>query len=142
MCRVGISDPFAGRGEPVVLGLTKGVSTGEVGGATPGAVPVLRRVLGGRRKSGNLVRARDCGYRRCVAGGLCGSELVSRASGGERRVLSFFRGSRGPLILISPSVDRNISLPCSGYEFRVVCGVPFPCLNSGRIGVEVGQSGG
>jgi Rad3-related DNA helicase len=68
--------------------------------------------------------------------------VVTHESADRLKMLEFFKESRLPLVMLSPSFDRGVDLPDNICQCVIICKVPYLSMGDPQVAARMKLSGG
>jgi len=109
----------------------------------PKVINAVRKIMSMHAGEKGLIHTVNYNIRTAIMDQIQDIRLVTHDSFNKQEVLNAFRASDQPLVLVSPSSERGLSLEDSQCRFIIMCKAPFLSLgdkavkarkNSGQIG--------
>lgn len=135
-----VPSTFPPASRPIHIQPVANLTSKEMDAETPKLIQAIRDIMAQHHNEKGLIHAVSYKLAKAIVDGIASPRLLIHDSGNRQEVLDAFMQSPNPYVLVSPSMERGVSLEQDLCRFIIVAKAPFLYLGDKIVAARVYSS--
>ena len=125
---ISLPSPFPVENRPVLVSSIGKMSAGEIDNTLPKLAFAIRQILDAHPNEKGLIHCHSYKISNYIMKNIKNKRLITHKSDDREDALNQHLTSKGPSVLVTPSMTEGIDLKGDASRFQIICKVPYPYL--------------